>query len=243
MLSGPRAALDAIGKLDDDEIDLADAALQLARIDAAPAEWPAARAHLTQLAREAAALDIGHEDLLGQAEALAILLVERHGYLGDRETYDDRANANLIRVIERRRGLPVALGILWLHAARAAGWSGHGLDMPGHFLIALHSGAPGRPQRRLALDPFAGGSPVDDDDLRRLIRQAAGPDAEPMAHHVAPMTDRAILLRLQNNILVRRLRDGEIAGAIACAEDMRRIAPDQAPALEARIAELRARLN
>ena len=167
-----------------------------------------------------------------------MLLAERHFYRGDRETYDDRANANLIRVIERRRGLPVTLGILWLHAARAAGWQGHGLDMPGHFLIAL-----GSPKRRLALDPFAGGGPLDDDDIRRLIRQVAGADAEPMPQHVAPMADRAILLRLQNNILIRRLRAGEITGAIACVEDMRRIAPGHAPALEARIAELRARLN
>ena len=200
--------------------------------------WDAARAHLSELARDATGLDVDPDDLLAQAEALAILLAERHGYRGDRDTYEDRANANLIRVIERRRGLPVSLGILWLHAARAAGWAGHGLDMPGHFLVAL-----GAPQRRLALDPFAGGGPLDDDDLRRLIRSVAGPDAEPMPQWVAPMGNRAILLRLQNNILVRRLQAGEISGAIACAEDMRRIAPDHAPVLEARIAELRARLN
>jgi regulator of sirC expression with transglutaminase-like and TPR domain len=228
----------AIGRLDEDEIDLADAAFQLARVDTPPESWAAARAHLSDVAREAARLEVDADDLLGQAEALAILLAEKYGYRGDRETYEDRANANLIRVIERRQGLPVTLGILWLHAARAAGWVGHGLDMPGHFLIAL-----GPRERRLAIDPFAGGGPVDDDGLRRLIRQVAGEDAEPLPRLVAPMTDRAILLRLQNNILIRRLRAGELAGAIACAEDMRRIAPGHARAIEARIAELRARLN
>lgn len=237
-LSTPRDALDAIGRLADDEIDLADAAFQLGCLEAPPESWQAARDHLTVLAREAAALDVARDDLLGQAEALAILLAERHGYRGDRDTYNDRANANLIRVIERRRGLPVALGILWLHAARAAGWVGHGLDMPTHFLIAL-----GTARRRLAVDPFAGGTPLDDDDLRRLLRRIVGRDTEPQAHHVAPMADRAILLRLQNNILIRRMQAGEIAGAIACAEDMRRIAPSHAPAIEARIAELRGRLN
>ena len=174
-LSDPRTALVAIGALDEDEIDLADAAFQLARVDTPPGSWAPARAHLSDIAREAARLEAGPDDLLGQAEALAILLAERFGYQGDRETYEDRANANLIRVIERRQGLPVALGILWLHAARAAGWIGHGLDMPGHFLIAL-----GSPERRLAIDPFAGGGPVDDEALRRLIRQAAGAQAEPL---------------------------------------------------------------
>ncbi len=219
-LSDPRTALEAIGQLAEDEIDLADAAFHLARVDTPPADWAAAREHLSVLAREAATIDVAPNDLLGQAEALAILLAEKHGYRGDSETYEDRINANLIRVIERRRGLPVALGIIWLHAARAAGWLGHGLDVPGHFLIAL-----GVVDRRLALDPFAGGGPLDDDDLRRLLKRTAGPREEPRPHLLLPMSDRAILLRLQNNILVRRLRAGEISGAIACAEDMRRIAP------------------
>ena len=42
-------------------------------------------------------------------------------YRGDEETYDDLDNANLMRVIERRKGLPVALGILYLYAARSQG--------------------------------------------------------------------------------------------------------------------------
>ena len=40
---------------------------------------------------------------------------------------------------------------------------------------------------------------------------------------------RAVLLRLQNNIKVRRLREGDLSGAVACTEDMLRIAPDAAP--------------
>jgi len=54
--------------------------------------------------------------------ALTQVMAEEHGYGGDRQHYDDLQNANLIRVIDRRRGLPVALGILYLHAARAQGW-------------------------------------------------------------------------------------------------------------------------
>ena len=51
----PIAALEAIGTLPDAEIDIAEAALQLARIDAPDADWRAARAHLTVLAQEAVA--------------------------------------------------------------------------------------------------------------------------------------------------------------------------------------------
>ena len=75
---------------------------------------------------------------------------------GNVEDYDNPANANLIQVIERRQGLPVALGILWLHAARAAGWPAHGVDFPAHFLIALE-GAGGQ----LVVDAFDGGTCLD----------------------------------------------------------------------------------
>ncbi len=209
----------------DGEIDLGDAALQLARVDSPDADWRAARAHLSELARDAVKLarDIADDDLTAQTGALTELLVARHGYAGDDENYDDLANANLIRVIERRRGLPVALGILWLHAARAAGWSGHGIDFPGHFLIALEG-----PRTQAVLDVFAGGESMDARDLRALLKRVEGPKAELRPGLLAPMASRAVLLRLQNNIKTRRVQKGDIEGALLCAQDMLRFAPEEA---------------
>lgn len=224
-MTDPRTALDAIGALPDTEIDIADAALQLARVDAPDADWTAAREHLSELARAAARLvdQIDPNDLVQRAVALSGLLGGRHGYKGDTDTYDDLANANLIRVIERRRGLPVALGILWLHAARAAGWSGHGVDFPAHFLITL-TGDKGQ----VVLDVFHGGTPLNARDLRILLRRIEGDDAELRPGLLRPMNTRRVLMRLQNNIMTRRLSAGDTAGALRCAEDMLRIGPDHA---------------
>ena len=76
----PRAALEAIGLLPDTEIDIAGAALQLARVDAPDADWEAARAHLSEIARDAVALS-GAVNLAEKADALSDLLASRHGYL------------------------------------------------------------------------------------------------------------------------------------------------------------------
>ncbi|MGA9866111.1 MAG: tetratricopeptide repeat protein [Acetobacteraceae bacterium] len=222
----PRAALDAIGQLPDPEIDIADAALQLARVDAPDADWQAARAELTDIAREAVDLSrtLGRNtDLAVRAEALAGLMVGRHGYRGDARTYDDPANANLLMVIERKKGLPVALGVLWLHAARAAGWAAHGVDFPAHFLFALE----GRGSQ-VVLDVFDGGTPLEARDLRALLKRIEGEQAELRPGVLRPVDVRAVLLRLQNNIKSRRLGAGDLAGAVTCAEDMLRIAPDHA---------------
>jgi regulator of sirC expression with transglutaminase-like and TPR domain len=221
----PRAALDAIGQLPDGEIDIADAALQLARVDAPSADWRAARTHLSELARDAvqASAQAPLDDVAAQAAILTNLLVRRHGYEGDSATYNDLANANLIHVIERRLGLPVALGVIWLHAAGAAGWDAYGIDFPGHFLIGLAG-----PGRKVVLDVFAGGIERDARHLRRLLKQVEGTNAELRPDLLRPMSPRAVLLRLQNNIRQRRLQAGDREGALACTQDMLRIAPDQA---------------
>ena len=224
-MSDPRAALDAIGQLPDTEIDIADAALQLARVDALDADWLAARDHLSEVARAAAALadTLTDADLPTRAIALSGLLGGRFGYKGDTENYDDLKNANLISVIQRRRGLPVALGTIWLHAARAAGWEAHGVDFPAHFLVSL-SGE----KTQAILDVFNGGTPLSVRDLRALLRRVEGETAELRPGLLRPMSARRVLLRLQNNIMTRRLQADDVEGALTCAEDMLRVAPDHA---------------
>lgn len=224
-MNDPRLALEAIGRLPDAEIDIGDAALHLARVDAPSADWQAAQRHLSELAKGAVEMgrDLQDADLPEKAEALAELLAGSFGYRGDSDTYDDLANANLIRVIERRRGLPVALGVLWIHTARAAGWICYGIDFPAHFLIALEDGG-----RQLALDVFHGGQIMSVEDLRKLLRQVEGPDANLRSGLLRPTQPRRVLLRLQNNILTRRLAAGDMEGGLACIEDMLRIAPSEA---------------
>ena len=231
-----RQALEAIGLLPDVEIDPATAALQLARLDAPDSDWLAASAHLSVLAREAAAIGVVLAGRSAEARvgALAGLIHARFGYRGDSETYDDLDNANLIRVIERRRGLPVALGVLWLHCIRAAGWEGHGIDFPGHFLVALAApasserGEAASRQTRLLIDAFDGGAVVGTVDLLALLRRISGQDTPLRPGMIRPMSTRDVLLRLQRNLVQRRLLAGEPEAALGSLEGMLQIAPDVA---------------
>jgi regulator of sirC expression with transglutaminase-like and TPR domain len=224
-MTDPRTALDAIGLLPDTEIDIGNAALQFARVDQPDADWQAAYAELSDLARHAVELarSLQTNDVSMRAEALAGLIAGRHAFAGDVETYDDLANANLIRVIERRKGLPVALGVIWLHAARAAGWGAHGVDFPAHFLVALEGKAV-----QSVIDVFGGGVTLDARDLRILLKRVEGEQAELRPGLLRPMSARRVLLRLQNNIMTRRLQAGDLPAALTCTEDMLRIAPDHA---------------
>ena len=224
-MSDPREALKAIGQLADAEIDIGNAALQLARVDEPDADWQAAARHLSDLAQAAVkrSVALDDEDLPSRALALSEMLAGEFGYAGDLETYDDPANANLIRVIERRRGLPVALGAIWLHTARAAGWSSHGVDFPAHFLVALE----GR-KTQVVVDVFNGGRIMSARALRDLLKRVEGDNSELRPGLLQPMSTRRVLLRLQNNIMSRRLQAGDLRGGLRCIEDMLLIAPDQA---------------
>ena len=71
--------------------------------------------------------------------------------------------------------------------------------------------------------------PLDAKDLRTLLKHIEGPSAELRPGVLQPMSARRVLLRLQENVRTRRLRANELPGALACTEDMLRIAPDHAP--------------
>jgi len=219
-----RALLRLAGDAPDDGIDLAGTALALAALDRPRVPLDRYRAHLSELAHEVAkcAADAppGAE---AAASALREVLAARHGYDGDRQTYEDLQNANLIRVIDRRKGLPVALGILYIHAARAQGWTITGLNFPGHFLVRLE-----RDGDRAILDPFEGGRTRGVTELRALLKAVAGMDAELTPQHYRPVSDRDILLRLQNNIKLRHLGGQAIERALAVLDGMLLIAPRHA---------------
>lgn len=216
-------ALRRLAGLDDDRIDLAEAALALAsreRAGIAPGRY---LDHLDELAAGVgAAFEGSPGGLADKRDALAAVIHEGFGYAGDRQSYDDLQNANLMRVIDRRKGLPIALGILYIHSGRRLGWDICGLNFPGHFLIRLADGP-----ERLILDPFAGADIVDVARLRGLLKATLGDDAELTPAHYAPASNRDILIRLQNNRKVRLIKADQIAEALRSVEDMLLFAPGE----------------
>src|SRR5258708_38515907 len=103
-------------------LPIAEAALALASFER-PRVGPARyREHLQLLVRDVARHAGAADDLAARARALNEIILLKHGYSGDELTYDDLQNANLMRVVDRRKGLPAALRILYMHAGRAPRW-------------------------------------------------------------------------------------------------------------------------
>lgn len=207
-----------IGARPDGDIDLAAGALALAALDRPGVALGRYRDHIDRLAE-----DVG--TALAQGDALVAALNQvvlgLHGYHGDLLTYDDIQNANLMRVIDRKKGLPVALGILYLHAARAHGFSADGINFPGHFMIRT-----GEDGARLIIDPFNEGIERSAPALRELLKATAGLDAELSPAHYESVGNRDILIRLQNNIKARHERAGRPEDALRVVDGMLLFAPE-----------------
>lgn len=219
-----QGALRRYAGVQDAQVDLAEAALLLASRERPGVSLSRYRDHLGELV---AAVSRAHESLpegvSRKRDALASVIHDDFEYTGDRQSYDDLQNANLMRVIDRRKGLPIALGILHIHCGRALGWDICGLNFPGHFLVRLDDGA-----SRTILDPFNNGVEVTVAELRELLKATHGADAELTPAHYAIASNRDILIRLQNNRKIRLLKSDQVADGLVAVEDMLLFAPGEA---------------
>jgi len=212
MTEDPRSYLEQLGHAGDGPHDIARAALMLAALDHPALPLEPFRAHLNEIADAMKTQAPMITRVADGAQALAILLTTRYGYDGDQLRYEDPKNADLIQVIERRRGLPVSLGILYMHAARAAGMIASGLNTQSHFLVRI-----GLRHDDVTIDPFNGGVALE--------AGTALPAQLGDAHLAQTVSDTDVLLRLQNNLKIRALEKDDAKRALEIAARMAIIAP------------------
>ena len=212
------------GKLCDEEFEIGEGALLLGAMDNPNKDIEFFLDHLIQIASDVS-------DAVGKTEKATLdnrinclkeIIVNSRGYIGDNETYDDPQNANMINIIERRKGLPVGLGIIYLDVAHRLGWQATGIDFPGHFLIRLEHDS-----KRKIIDPFNNGIERESPDLRQMLKQINGMHSELLPEHSCSISSRKTLLRLLNNIKFRAIASNDLKRAIQITERMLLIAPSQ----------------
>ena len=219
-----RAELTRLAKLEDHHIDLAGAALTLAAVTRPRVPVDPYRRHLEKLVGEVAAYAGGTggavPDLDLRIEALSQVISRRYGYGGEGTGDNDPEDANLMRVIDRRSGISVAIGILFLHVARCLEWPAVGINFPVRFLLRLDDDG-----QRTIIDPFSGGKAVSPVDMRAMMKAAAGSQAELKPFRYRELDNRGILLHLHNNVKVRLLHEDRLEEALDVVETMLLFAP------------------
>jgi regulator of sirC expression with transglutaminase-like and TPR domain len=188
---------------DDSRIDLARACLMIAQ-DAYPGLD--VDRYLGEIERMAIRLRARMPQANAAEEKVVALnqfLFDDLGYWGNTDDYYDPRNSYLNEVIDRKTGTPISLSILYIELGRRIGLPLEGVSFPGHFLVRLRLRG-----GTLVLDPFAGGTPQSEAELRERLQRvipegAAGgvaPVELPLDQFLEPASNRQILARVLRNL-------------------------------------------
>lgn len=200
------AALEPFAHLlacDDDRIDLTRACLLIAE-DAYPGLD--VESYVREVERLALRLRGRLSRTAGAEEKVAALneyLFGDLGYCGNASDYYDPRNSYLNEVMDRRTGIPLTLSVLYMELGRKIGLPLQGVSFPGHFLVRVRMRG-----GMLVLDPFSGGEPQAEQDLRERLTRVIPRDATggipvrdlPLDQFLEPATKRQILARLLRNL-------------------------------------------
>lgn len=215
-----------IARMRDEDISLAEGALWIAAV-----EYPGLviEDYLAQLNDMAARLRARLRADIATAEKLLILnryLFDELGFSGNTGDYYDPRNSFLNEVLERRLGIPITLGLVYIEIGRRVGLGLHGVSFPGHFLVkcALRDGM-------VVLDPYSGGVSLGVDELQQRLRAAGSPgDVEDnvLAHLLGAAPNREVLARMLRNLKgVYTLRSDWLR-ALSASERLIALMPDDA---------------
>lgn len=142
------------------------------------------------------------------------------GFRGDQANYYDPTNSFLSEVIDRRRGIPITLSVLYMEIARRLDVEVHGIGFPGHFLVGFGAG-----EQRLVLDPFHMGLSLDEAELTDRLRQVQGADARLHPDMLEPSSKQQILVRMLNNLALQYRRAGDPRRVCEALERMHLVVP------------------
>lgn len=218
--TSPRHALARELSRSESELDLARAALLIAKEEYPQLSVDIYLARLDQIAEEV-------KDRLGdETAALVILndvvrtLYERRKLEGNREAYYDPRNSFLNDVLDRGLGIPLTLGIVLLEVGWRLGLPLEGVNFPGHFLVRYRG-----QELSLLLDPFDGGRIRFEDQAQEVLDQLYGGTVRLQPRFVRAASKRDMLLRLLTNLKGLYLRIDDDQRALAAVERLLMITP------------------
>ena len=120
------------------------------------------------------------------------LFVEQ-GFAGNTQQYYDVDNSYLNRVLERKTGIPISLGAVYLLLGKRLELPVFGVGMPGHFLVKYEAD-----RYRIFVDCFNGGALLTQKDCARFLDQAGYGFDE---RYLQKTPSRAILIRMIKNLV------------------------------------------
>ncbi|HZZ81243.1 MAG TPA: transglutaminase family protein [Gemmataceae bacterium] len=188
------AELAELFKQPDAKIELATAALMIARFDNEELDVDFYRQEIDRLARMVRGKIAKDAKPQAAIEALNKFLFQERGFHGSHSDYYSRSNSYLNEVIDDREGLPITLSLLYMEIARRLDLKVVGVPLPGHFVVR-HEPKEGEPQ---LIDVFAG-KIITRKEAEAKVKQVTG--QLPTEKNFTAVTKKAFVIRMLHNLL------------------------------------------
>jgi regulator of sirC expression with transglutaminase-like and TPR domain len=214
-----RRELTSIAQGTDASIDVARTALLIACEEYAPLDVDAYLARIDGLAQAARARLGGTQSCAERIARLNEYLFVQCRFSGNTEEYYDPRNSYLNEVLERRKGIPITLSVLYCEVARRLAIPAYGVNFPGHFLVRCAV------ERGIIVDAFLG-SVIDVDECERRFSAVHGEQARFDPAVLEPASPRAILVRMLMNLKQIYVEQDDDARALRCVERILLFSPN-----------------
>ena len=193
----------------DEDVDLVRVNLEIAR-DAYPdldqADVLERIEALAERVRNRCSPDGGALYMVGQVNW--VMFVEE-GFRGSVEDYFDPRNSYLNEVFDRKRGLPIALSVLYAEVAARAGLALGCVNLPMHFALRVV----GRDEP-LFIDPFHEGRVLDLPDCEQFLSDLAGRNVRLGVEEFASCDPSVTIARMLRNLKGVYLERKDFASAL-----------------------------
>ena len=127
------------------------------------------------------------------------------GFRGNVEHYTDPLNSLIDRVLARRKGIPISLGIVYLLVAGRLGIELSPVNLPGHFVVGCYGES-----EPFFVDPFENGLFRDGEEIFDLLRFHR---IMPQASDLSPTPVREVLSRSCRNLANHYTAAGDLGRA------------------------------
>jgi regulator of sirC expression with transglutaminase-like and TPR domain len=178
----------------DDRVDLARAALAIARWEYPGLDVDAYLERLDALARGVDG-ERRSADPVGRLHRLREYLFVEQGFAGNREDYYDPRNSFLNDVLDRRQGIPITLSLVLVEVGKRLGLAVEGIGLPGHFIAGARFG-----DSQILLDPFNAGALVTPETCEALVGRVLGRKVALKPENFAAVNRRQFLARMLANL-------------------------------------------
>lgn len=191
----------------DEQIDLVEAALLIAADQGSDVVIELRQRHIDNMAHHVKALmsEFSRGEPIDPiyfptevVQVTNLVFYAEEGFYANHDDYYDPRNSYLDQVLERRTGIPITLGLVYMEIANRVGLPLRGVGLPGHFLLGYWPDEDRLPE--MIVDPFDRGNILTIGECAGLVYKLYGPSLEFDIEWIKPMARRQILARMLNNL-------------------------------------------